>query len=277
MVHRIRDVEITEAAVWRPQLKVARTAAYEAARAIRPEFGQRDIIERRGLYDVQLRADITAQDIIVANLMRKFPDYGVVAEEGMQDDWNQAYNIWVVDPLDGTNNFGYGIAHCATTITLFAGDKVVLSVVRDVLLDREFFSAIGQPAEGTESAHIPVERATVSLVTDYSSEGRSAGYAMERVLSSHCKRVVTMWAPSLDLALVAQGSLDAMVCVRASLLDVCSGIFLVQMAGGCVLGANGRPLQMSRYMHSAPVSFVACRDFSLAEKLLKLVTPLDGR
>lgn len=272
-----RDSDVMEAAIWQSQLKVARAVAGEAARAIRPEFGQRHIVERRGPYDVQLRADLTAQDIIVNHLLRKFPDYGMVAEEGMQDDWDHARNMWVVDPLDGTNNFGYGIAHCATTIALFAGDRVVLSVVRDVLLDREFFGTAGQRAEGTRSAHIPLERATVSLVTDYSPEGRSYGDAMEQVLSSHCKRVVSMWAPALDLALVAQGSLDAMVCLRASLLDVCSGIFLVQLAGGHVLDANGRALQVSRYMHSAPMSFVACRDSALAEKLLKLVTPLDGR
>jgi myo-inositol-1(or 4)-monophosphatase len=80
----------------------------------------------------------------------------------------------------------------------------------------------------------------------------------------------------LDLALVAEGALDAMVCLRASLLDLCSGIFLVQMAGGCVMDANGLALRMSRDQHAAPISFVAARDSTLAVKLMKLISPDGG-
>jgi myo-inositol-1(or 4)-monophosphatase len=264
------------AASWEQQLKVARSVAGEAAAAISPEFGHRYITQRRGPYDVQLRADITAQDIIVSRLLAEFPDYGLVAEEGMQDGWNQASNMWAVDPLDGTNNFGYGIAHCATSIALFAEEQVVLSVVRDVLLDREYYAIQAKPRADVRFAHTPVERATVSLVTDYSPEGRVGGNELERVLSAHCKRVVTLWAPALDLALIANGGLDAMVCLRASLLDVCSGIFLVQMAGGSVLDPGGLPLRIFRHQHAAPVAFVAARDAALAQKLLKLVDPLGG-
>jgi myo-inositol-1(or 4)-monophosphatase len=184
--------------------------------------------------------------------------------------------MWVIDPLDGTNNFGYGIAHCAVAITLFAEDQIVLAVVRDILLDREFCGTADQPFLSSRASCSSVERATVSLVTDYSSEGRANGLILERLLSEHCKRVVSMWAPSLDLALVAEGALDAMVCLNASLLDLCSGIFLLQSSGGYVLDADGRPLQISRQRHAAPMSFVAARSQVLAEKLLKLVAPLDG-
>lgn len=273
---KARSAEMVRTVGWERQLRLARSVSKTAAQAIRPEFGQRLITERRGPYDVQLRADMTAQNIIVKRLVHEFPDYGVVAEEGMQSDWNMAGNIWVVDPLDGTNNFGYGIAHCAVAITLFAEDRAVLAVVRDVLLDREFCGTEDHPFLSQGNICSSVKCATVSLVTDYSREGRSSGFVLERLLSEHCKRVVSMWAPSLDLALVADGALDAMVCLNASLLDLCSGIFLVQSAGGHVLDANGKPVQISRRRHAAPISFVAARSKTLAEELLKLVTPFDG-
>jgi myo-inositol-1(or 4)-monophosphatase len=273
---KTRSAEMVRTVGWEQQLELARSVTKKAALAIRPDFGQRHITERRGPYDVQLRADVTAQTIIVKQLLRDFPSYGIVAEEGMQEDWNQAHNIWVVDPLDGTNNFGYGIAHCAVAITLFAEDEVVLAVVRDVLLDREFYCTTDQSFRSPRPVCSSVERATVSLVTDYSAEGRSSGQILTRILSDNCKRVVSMWAPSLDLALVAEGALDAMVCLNASLLDLCSGIFLVQSAGGHVLDTDGMSLQISRRRHAAPLSFVAARSRPLAEKLLKLVSPLSG-
>ena len=57
-------------------------------------------------------------------------------------------------------------------------------------------------------------------------------------MSERCKRVVNMWAPALDLALIACGALDAMVCRDAALLDVCAGMFLVAESGGHVLGMD---------------------------------------
>jgi fructose-1,6-bisphosphatase/inositol monophosphatase family enzyme len=98
MKKRVQGAGVEQKVDWQAQLAAARFVARAAAQAIRPEFAQRHITERRGPYDVQLRADITAQDIIVKYLLRKFPGYGLVSEEGMQDDWNQARNIWGCRP-----------------------------------------------------------------------------------------------------------------------------------------------------------------------------------
>jgi myo-inositol-1(or 4)-monophosphatase len=257
------------------ELDAARRLAKQAGEQIRPEFGRRTILQYRGLYDVQLKADVTAQEIIVKKLSEIYPDHGVVSEENLPMTWSSAEFLWVVDPLDGTNNFGYGIAHCAVAITLFQGNQVKLAVIYDPMLRREFYSAAD--ARFPDSAAIPASnpsQATVSLVTDYSQAGRSRAMLVESVLSCHCKRVASLWAPSLDLALVAVGELDAIVCSSASLLDVCGGLFMVESMGGCVLDMKGNSLTVSRAMHDQPIAFVASRSAALAQDLVELVQGL---
>jgi myo-inositol-1(or 4)-monophosphatase len=258
---------------WDQELAAARGAARAAAFAIRQDFGHRNIVDYKGIYDVQLHADLVAQRVIIEALSRRFADYAIVSEEGMQDTWSQGTQTWVVDPLDGTNNFGYGIAHCAVSICLFDQETPVLAVVLDPILNREFQASEFHPMQAPPPRPAaPPERATVAFVADYSVEGRVTGRKIEDVLSRRCKRVTTMWAPALDLALVASGSIDAMVCRNANLIDVCAGLFLVRSAGGCVLDTRGGRFELAKAMHRGAVSFVAARSESLARELLGAVS-----
>jgi myo-inositol-1(or 4)-monophosphatase len=265
---------------WRRQLDVARRAAKEAGRAIRDQFGHRAVSRYKGQFDVQLNADIQAQEVIHDHLRASYPDYGFVAEEAPDLRWTDEELLWAVDPLDGTNNFGYGIAHCCISICLFRRDSIVLALVVDPLMEREF-SAIGGagivtvPAVGmVRGAAVTLSRATVSLVTDYSQHGRLWGNRLVAGIGGRCKRITSMWAPALDLALISAGSLDAMVCHEGGLLDVCAGIFLVQEAGGCVLDLDGQPFEVRRTAHDKPVSFIAARNPVLAIELAEAVRRL---
>ncbi|REE94829.1 inositol monophosphatase family protein [Thermomonospora umbrina] len=258
---------------WTPQLRAAHEAARAAADAIRGQFGQRFISAYKGPHDVQLTADITSQKIIVDSLRESFPHYGIVAEEGDHDEWGREEFLWAVDPLDGTNNFGYGIAHCALSLTLFQDESAVLALVADPLADRTFHLTQGGrliPAPAPTYG-VPLHRATLSLVTGYAEDGRDWGHGFTGWMSSRCKRVVNMWAPALDLALVAGGAIDAMVCRDAALLDVCGGMFLVEESGGHVVDLHGDPLTVRRSLHDRPVSFIAARNPSLVADLVSEV------
>lgn len=258
---------------WKQELRIARQCARIAGAAIRLDFGCRRIMAYKGLYDVQLDADFVAQREIVTHLSSEYPNHGIVSEEGTQTRWSQHRYLWAVDPLDGSNNFGYGIAHCAVAISLFEGDSPALAVIFDPIVGREFTATQDQGLESCSLTPVALEHATVSLVTDYSPEGREQGQRLQKALSE-CKRVLSLWAPSLDLALVAQGAIDGMICHRASFLDVCGGMFLVRSAGGAVLDLEGEEMEVRRSLHRRPVSFVAARDETLARKLLGLVSPL---
>ncbi len=252
---------------WEQHLRIARQAARDAGKAVRGQFGHRVITTYKGSHDVLLEADLVAQRIILARLSREFPKCGVVAEEGSLKRWPDDEMAWAVNPLDGSNNFGYGIAHCAIVISLFRGESTVLALVFDPLTEREFFATENRPMAAEVTGETPLRHATISLVTSYSQEHRVWGSRFSDWLGARCKRITSLWAPALDLALVASGSLDGMVCHEADLLDVCSGAFLVRSVGGNIVGFDGHPMEIRRSMHGLPVSFIAARSTRLAREL----------
>ncbi len=232
---------------WEPQLAAARLSARAGGRAVRAQFGKSEVTTYKGADDVLLAADVIAQDIIVEQLTEFDADYGILAEEGPRTPWPDREFVWVVDPLDGSNNFGFGIAHCAIAITLFHEDSVVLSVVWDPLLDREFFAFLPSgrcfcPSSTIVAPTSSIERTTVSLVANYSVAARDWVNHASAVFGERCRRAVNLWAPALDLALVSEGPIDAVICHDGDLRDTCGGLFLVIAAGGAVLDLDGRPL-----------------------------------
>ena len=257
-------------------LALARSCARAAGDAIRVEFGRRSITQRRGQHDVQLQADLVAHNVIVTILTDKCPDIPIVSEEGSHDDWAGDRPIWVVDPLDGTNNFGYGIAHCAVIISLFVDDQVHVAVVYDPLLSREFFASDGRPFPKSASTVVDLADATVSLVSGYSEGARARAERLWPSMNRSCKRVLNLWAPGLDIALVADGSIDAMLCIDADLLDVCGSAYILKSAGGCLLDSAGNDVMIRRSMYSAPVSFVAAHSRPLALQLVKMLGSTSG-
>jgi myo-inositol-1(or 4)-monophosphatase len=145
--------------------EVQRSAARLAGRELLPLFGVRDVSRYKGRHDVQLRADLIAQKIILDALQNAFPASGVLAEEDASTPGPERELLWVVDPLDGTNNFGYGIAHCAISITLFHENEVVLALVFDPIQGREFSAVRGITTSSPTRREDELTRATVSLVT----------------------------------------------------------------------------------------------------------------
>jgi myo-inositol-1(or 4)-monophosphatase len=259
------------------QLRIARSCAQKAGTLIQADFGKRSIIYHKGANDVQLRADLISREVIVEGIRKAFPKHVLITEEDEEVDERRtdAEFVWLIDPLDGTNNFGYGIAHCAIAITLLRRSVVVLSLVLDPLLGREFFATGDRPFRPLQPIEVPRERATVSLVTNYSAEGGRWRTRVDRILAARCKRVVSLWAPALDLALVASGALDAMVCHQGYMFDVCGPLFLVRSAGGCAIDMDGKPLGM-QVRHGAALSFVAARTPKLAEEILSLLASPDA-
>lgn len=260
---------------WQRQLDVALASARAGGCAVRSQFGKRVVAGYKGSTDVLLRADITAQEVIVGRLREAFPDYAVLAEEGPRTSWPNQDHVWVVDPLDGSNNFGFGIAHCAISITLFHHESIVLALVVDPLLGREYVAVDGCTSPESPLPDVPIKRTTVSLVTNYSASGATWTAHARTVIGQHCRRVVSMWAPALDLALVADGSLDAMVCYEGDLRDTCGGLFLIAASGGHVVDFKGQPfVPHGGPTIDTPASFVAARRELLVDELLCLVDTL---
>ena len=102
---------------FRHALDIAVSAAQGAGRLMRANFRSPKKINSSSQHDIKLELDVRCQKLIEKTLRSAYPRMAILGEEGVLGD-TQAEHRWVVDPIDGTVNFTYGIPHCCVSIAL---------------------------------------------------------------------------------------------------------------------------------------------------------------
>lgn len=191
--------------------------------------------------------DRAAEEAIVRVLRAEHPDDGLEKEESAASGGISGRR-WIIDPLDGTNNFVAGIPHFAVSIALEHGGEVLLGCVHDPVRDETFTAVRG------EGSRVNGERIGVS------TRDRLDGAVLGAGLASHPGRraemvdqlpllvaragvLRTLGSASLDLAYVAAGRFDAIWYLSLHAWDVAGGGLLVEEAGGRVTDLRGAPLR----------------------------------
>ena len=98
-------------------LRCATQASRAAGRLMRQHRLEEKEVREASRYDIRLALDIRCQKVIERILRRAFANIPILGEEGVVGD-QRAAQRWVVDPIDGTVNFTYGIPHCCVSIAL---------------------------------------------------------------------------------------------------------------------------------------------------------------
>src|SRR6188472_1535861 len=111
-------------------LEVAKEAACAAGELLRAHFQKPLTVNTTTAHDIKLEVDVLAQDLITNILLERFPEHALYGEEGIVGDQTSDHQ-WVVDPLDGTVNFFYGIPHFCVSIALRLHKKLVVGVIYD--------------------------------------------------------------------------------------------------------------------------------------------------
>lgn len=124
--------------------EVAASAAQVAGAIIKRRFDTMYKVDEKGdAGDVVTEADYEAEKAIVGAIERKFPDHRILSEEagqlGQDSDW-----LWLVDPLDGTNNYVIGLPVFAVSITLLYREEPVLGVIYEPMPDRLYIAVKGE-------------------------------------------------------------------------------------------------------------------------------------
>ena len=121
------------------EAKVAVKAAEEAGKILMAHFGRKLSIKHKGPKDLVTQADMECNRKIISILKKAFPDYGILSEE-IPEEKGKCDCRWVIDPLDGTHNFAYGIPLFGTSIGLEKDGKVILGVI-NLPYDKEMYVA----------------------------------------------------------------------------------------------------------------------------------------
>jgi myo-inositol-1(or 4)-monophosphatase len=233
-------------------LKLAKETAVEAAlaagRLIRKQFDEVIVPEWKSEDgDIVTATDRASEAVILARIGSAFPNHAVRSEEtgwnGVEADW-----LWLIDPLDGTNNFAVGLPVFGTSITLIYKGIPQLGVIYDPVLDKlyvgekgagSFCNGVPMRAAAVES--LPVRRMTVGWIQGHHVQKKDEAMRLKRHLDERFKRSLRLWAPSLLWSGLARGDLDAVILYNSEGDDLYSGILLAEEAGIEVNDFQGRP------------------------------------
>jgi myo-inositol-1(or 4)-monophosphatase len=174
------------------------------------------------------------------------PDDGLLGEEGAERAGGTGVR-WLLDPIDGTVNFAYGLRPYAVSVAAEQGGRVVAGCVHDPTSGETFSAALGGGARlggGPLGGHWPAARlATAVVATGFGYDAGLRG-AQGRVLAGVLPRVGNvrrLGSAALDLCYVAAGRLDAYYEHGLKPWDRAAGALVAAEAGARVTGLRGRP------------------------------------
>jgi len=217
-------------------------AAVEAARAagevLRQSFQQPLVVNSSEAHDIKLEIDVRTQTLITELLLDKFPEHALYGEEGIVGD-QESDHQWVVDPLDGTVNYFYGIPHFCVSIALRFKGEIIVGVIYDPIRDELWTAQKGGEAllNGKRlqvSDRADLREAVVSVGLSKTGVTIAAGLPLLQDMVHRARKCRLLGSAALDMAYVACGRFDAYVEQGISLWDIAAGWILVEMAGGTV-------------------------------------------
>jgi myo-inositol-1(or 4)-monophosphatase len=215
-------------------------------------------------------ADRASQRFIVAGLRKRFPDEGIVGEESETGESitfecpNPNGRNWVIDPIDGTNNFVSGLGNFCVCIGLLEAGMPVLGVVYDVARDHMYSAAKGEGAWlGTKQLAAPASPLSDSSMVMFTSnlidaQGRSPKWACRWLGQTNWKMRI-LGSAALEAVLVAAGVAHGAVTVNGKLWDAAAPAAILLEAGATLTDLQGKPIfpfNLSRY-DGAKVPFLA--------------------
>ncbi len=228
-------------------LSLAERAARAAAEVLLERFGGpvRGLDSKTSATDPVSDADREAERAIRELLEAERPHDGLLGEEGSRQA-GESGRRWVVDPLDGTVNYLYGIPQWCVSVALEDSRGALLGVVLDPVRE-ELFSAVrgrGTSLNGGQvrvTAAVELGRALVATGFSYEAEHRAEQADVVSRVLPRVRDIRRAGSAALDLAWVACGRVDGLYERGVKPWDWRAGGLLVEEAGGVVRELPGEP------------------------------------
>lgn len=224
-----------------PTMTIMMRAAEKAARSLLRDFNEVENLQVsvKGPHNFVSAADKRAEKIIFEELSKARPDYGFIMEESGKVNATRQ-NVFVVDPLDGTDNFLHGIPHWSINIGYMKDGEILAGLTYDPVRDELFYAEKGSGAflrnrRLRVSNRQELHRAKVCGSTTF-----KANKDYEKVNKRYQKmrnadlNMLQMGGTALDMAYIAAGRYDAGLCQHFEIWDVVPGILMIKEAGGTV-------------------------------------------
>jgi myo-inositol-1(or 4)-monophosphatase len=234
-------------------LDVAKLAAKEAGKVHKRYFeGDIQTEEKSSSFDLVTAADLQAERTVVSIIKEHFPEHNFLAEEQSYAKTGSEYT-WIIDPLDGTNNFSCRLPIFCASIALAHKDEVEVGAIYDVSRDELFYAQKGQGAylNGKKIEVSPTDTLQKSLLITgfYYDRGQEMLNTLEAIKRFFLRRIMglrRLGAAALDLCYVSCGRASGFWEFELNPWDFAAGKLLVEEAGGKVTGQHGEKVDIWR-------------------------------
>ncbi|OZV79255.1 inositol monophosphatase [Micromonospora echinospora] len=195
--------------------------------------------------DVVTAADRAVEEQVTAELRRLRPGDAVLGEEYGEGPPAAAGGVrWIVDPIDGTVNYLYGLPYHAVSLAAEVDGRVVAGVVRNIATGDEWTATLGGGAyrEGRRlrgSAETDLGQALVATGFGYDPARRAHQARVVAELIPHVRDIRRLGAAALDLCLAAEGRVDVYYEKGLAAWDMAAGALVAAEAGLRVTGLRG--------------------------------------
>src|SRR5687767_10234452 len=196
-------------------------------------------------------ADRASQRFIVAGLRRRFPEDGVVGEESETGQSitfeapDPRGRVWVIDPIDGTNNFVAGLGAFAVCIGLLERGEPILGVVLDVTRDIVYSAAAGEGAwlgtKRLQAPQGPMNHSSVLMLTSnlLGKTGALPQFCTRWLMQTDWK-IRILGSAALEAVHVAAGVAYGAITVNGKLWDCVAPATILREAGGVITDLQGQ-------------------------------------
>lgn len=203
-------------------------------------------------YDLVSDADVDSEKAVASCIRQRHPSHELLGEEALKGN-PDAEHLWIIDPLDGTNNYAHKVPQFAVSVAYYHNGQpiagAILNPARDELYTASrgggaFFN--GQPVQVDDAQTLANTLIGCGFYYDRGDMMRSTLSAIEEFFEGDIHGIRRFGAATLDLCMVGLGHLGGFFEYKLSPWDFAAGRLFVEEAGGSVTDAKGQPLPIDQ-------------------------------
>ena len=214
----------------------------KASRSLIRDFGEIENLQvsTKGPGDFVTSADRRTEKILVEELQKAHPDYGIITEETGHINKSNTKNRWIIDPIDGTMNFLNGIPQFAISIGYEEDGEIKCGVIFNPILNEMFCAEKGNGAYLNNSRIRVSNKKKIKDALLVTGGPKGGSKIKEKIFSEYIKiskqvsNVRKFGSASLDLAYVACGRFDGYWQRELNFWDIAAGTIILKEAGGFI-------------------------------------------
>ena len=209
-------------------------------------------IRSKSAFDLVTEVDVNIEKFLTDAILAAFPGDKIHAEE-MSSTQEITGRTWVIDPIDGTNNFAHDIPTFGIQCCLFDGGEPRMAVIWLPCQDELYTAIEGQGCrlngkKVTVDKTVTADTAVISIgdFTHKSNRLAALQYKAVGYLYPRVAKLRMYGAASVDYAWFVSGRLAATIFTTRNLWDIAPGILLSREAGAILMGLDGKPYDYSK-------------------------------